>query len=330
MGNVFQKMMPTATKIVQQMQQNNNQQQQPAQPQQPQNNVGTQPAAPQPQTPAPAQPQNVVTPAPTPTPAPAPVAPAPAQPQRQMPIINTSDPLSGMNAVLSLADEEQERKKSLLSQRILALGDAFRQIGNIHNAVNGAPAQQFNNPVLEERQRYQQEKAVRDNDRYKQMAMRQSQKMNELKAKQMEDENEYRKSSIAMRKAEHDRLMGRQKLDERKQAFYEDLKKQQFELDKAYKEHKMSYEDYVAQSGRINAQANWMRAEKYQPGGSSAVGEYETVTETSHYPEVIDETTGEVKKWGSRTKRTRTAKGGKKSLPNAGGTTSGKKKLPNA
>lgn len=305
MGNVFQKMMPTATKIVQQMQQNNNQQQQPVQPQQPQNNVGTQPAAPQPQTPAPAQPQNVATPAPTPTPAPAPVAPAPAQPQRQMPIINTSDPLSGMNAVLSLADEEQERKKSLLSQRILALGDAFRQIGNIHNAVNGAPAQQFNNPVLEERQRYQQEKAVRDNDRYRQMSMRQSQKMNELKAKQMENENEYRKSSIAMRKAEHDRLMGRQKLDERKQDFLEDLKSKQFELDKAYKEHKMSYEDYVAQSGRINAQANWVRAEKYQPGGAGGVGGYETITETSHYPEVVDETTGEVKKWGSRTSRIR-------------------------
>jgi len=59
-------------------------------------------------------------------------------------------------------DEEKLRKASVMNQRILAIGDALRHIGNIYNTTKGAPAQQFNNPVNEEYARYQQGKALRD------------------------------------------------------------------------------------------------------------------------------------------------------------------------
>ena len=65
-------------------------------------------------------------------------------------------------------EEERLRKASVANQRILAVGDALRHIGNIFNTVNYAPAQKFNNPVQEEYDRYQKGKAIRDaaNARY--------------------------------------------------------------------------------------------------------------------------------------------------------------------
>lgn len=58
--------------------------------------------------------------------------------------------------------EEKMRKSSLANQRIMAVADALRHIGNIYNTVNYAPAQKFNSPVLEEQQRYERGKALRD------------------------------------------------------------------------------------------------------------------------------------------------------------------------
>lgn len=59
-------------------------------------------------------------------------------------------------------EEERRRKASVANQRIMAVGDALRHIGNIYNTVQGAPSQTFTNPVQEEYARYQQAKALRD------------------------------------------------------------------------------------------------------------------------------------------------------------------------
>lgn len=240
----------------------------------------------------------------------APIVDAPAKPVKPMPLIDASDPSSGINALNSLVDEEEQlRHQSVTNQRILALGDALRQIGNIYNTVKGAPSQQFNNPVLEERQRYQQEKAIRDNDRYKRLAMKQSAAMNELKRQSMENENEYRKESIKLRKAEHDRLVNQAKETERKNKAYAALQQEKLELDRQFKMGKISTDEYNAKSRRISANAAMLRAQKYQPGGAGGVGDYETITETTHEPEVTDPITGEVKKWKSKTTRKRTGNG---------------------
>lgn len=73
---------------------------------------------------------------------------------------------AGMDYLNSLytspQEEERLRKASVMNQRILAIGDAIRHIGNIANTVNYAPAQQFNSPVAEEQARYEKGKALRD------------------------------------------------------------------------------------------------------------------------------------------------------------------------
>ena len=88
------------------------------------------------------------------------------QQTRTMPAINPNSDTSGMDALSTMytspQDEERMRKASVANQRIMAVADALRHIGNIYNTVNYAPAQKFNSPVLEEQQRYEKGKALRD------------------------------------------------------------------------------------------------------------------------------------------------------------------------
>ena len=86
--------------------------------------------------------------------------------KQAIPTVDPNDPNSGMNAITSMytspEQEEKMRKASVANQRILAIGDALRHIGNIYHTTKYAPAQQFNSPVTEEQQRYEKGKAVRD------------------------------------------------------------------------------------------------------------------------------------------------------------------------
>ena len=58
-------------------------------------------------------------------------------------------------------EEDYDRRMTTNRERLLALGDAMRHIGNIVNTGNGAPSQQFNDPISQEEGRYQQRKADR-------------------------------------------------------------------------------------------------------------------------------------------------------------------------
>lgn len=93
-------------------------------------------------------------------------------PVKATPVIDPNSPTSGMDAISAMytspEQEEKMRKASVANQRILAIGDALRHIGNIYNTVNYAPSQQFNKPWEEEQTRYEKGKAVRDaaNARY--------------------------------------------------------------------------------------------------------------------------------------------------------------------
>ena len=58
-------------------------------------------------------------------------------------------------------EEDYDRRMTTNRERILALGDAMRHIGNIVNTGKGAPSQQFNDPISQEEGRYQQRKADR-------------------------------------------------------------------------------------------------------------------------------------------------------------------------
>ena len=62
-------------------------------------------------------------------------------------------------------EEEPYRKKNNAKEKLYALADAIRQIGNLAYVTKGATPQKFNNPVAEQEAKYQQEKALRDKDR---------------------------------------------------------------------------------------------------------------------------------------------------------------------
>ena len=108
-------------------------------------------------------------------------------------VVNPNDPTSGMEALLYTSPEQEERlrKASVQRQRIMAIGDALRHIGNIYNTVNGAPSQKFNDPVGQERAKYLQEKALRDQNNYKYMTYQQAKAAQEAKQKQFEAQFAY-------------------------------------------------------------------------------------------------------------------------------------------
>ena len=78
------------------------------------------------------------------------------------PQITSMDELAAAMGYTSPEEEARLRKASVNNQRILAVADALRHIGNIANTANYAPSQQFNRPWAEEQARYEQGKALRD------------------------------------------------------------------------------------------------------------------------------------------------------------------------
>lgn len=62
-------------------------------------------------------------------------------------------------------EEEPYNKNNESKKKLYALADAIRQIGNLAYVTKGATPQKFNNPVVEQEAKYQQEKALRDKDR---------------------------------------------------------------------------------------------------------------------------------------------------------------------
>ena len=107
--------------------------------------------------------------------------------------------------------EERYRKASVQRQRIMAVGDALRHIGNIYNTVNGAPAQTFNSPVQEEKARYQQEKGIRDASNYRYMSYQQAKAAQDAKQRQWEADYGLKAAGVASQDAyrrEQARLAG--------------------------------------------------------------------------------------------------------------------------
>lgn len=106
------------------------------------------------------------------------------------PAIDPNSPTSGMDAISAMytspEQEEKMRKASVANQRILAVADALRHIGNIYNTVKYAPSQQFNNPWEEEQSRYEKGKAVRDAANAHYLSYQQAKAAQDAKQKQWE------------------------------------------------------------------------------------------------------------------------------------------------
>jgi hypothetical protein len=123
-----------------------------------------------------------------------PLFPTPVVPQRQTYVHQQSiDPNSstdGVDSILghftSQQEEEKYRKASVARQRIMAVGDALRHIGNIYHTTRYAPSQKFNMPAEAERQRYLQEKSLRDQANQRIISYQQAKAAIDQKARQWE------------------------------------------------------------------------------------------------------------------------------------------------
>ena len=109
---------------------------------------------------------------------------------KPQPTIDPNSDTSGMDVIshlyTSTREEDRLRRASVANQRILAIGDALRHIGNIYNTIRYAPAQKFNSPVQEEYDRYQKGKALRDAANIRYMNYQQAKAAQDAKARQWE------------------------------------------------------------------------------------------------------------------------------------------------
>lgn len=181
-------------------------------------------------------------------------------------VVSPNSSTDGMDYLGSLlttqADEERMRKASLNNRRIMAVSDALRHIGNIYNTANYATPQQFNNPVLEEKARYENERSVRDAANLRYYSYKQAKAAQDAKQRQWEQQlkynmakdaanlqalTDYRNATIAEQQRYHDMV---NTLNTRK---VEDAK-----------ENNAKRTAIMQQ----NADANTTRASRYGTGGS--------------------------------------------------------------
>lgn len=118
--------------------------------------------------------------------------------------IDPESSTDGIDAILgsmytSPEQEEKMRRASIANRRILAVGDALRQIGNIYHTVKGAPSQTFNSPVDNERRSYLQDRSVRDAANMKYLSYRQAKAAQDAKQKQWEATFNYNAARDAAR-----------------------------------------------------------------------------------------------------------------------------------
>lgn len=164
-----------------------------------------------------------------------------------MPVIDPNSETSGMDAISQMytdpREEERMRKASLANQRILAIGDALRHIGNIYNTVRYAPAQKFNSPVLEEYDRYQKGKALRDAANLRYLTYQQQKARQDAQIAKMEHDYQLKladdKRKDALNDARISRYNAQNSKDEANQAYWETrarLLEEGYPLEKALKE----------------------------------------------------------------------------------------------
>ena len=116
------------------------------------------------------------------------------------------------------SDEDYDRRMTTNRERLLALGDAMRHLGNIAYTGKYAPVQQFNDPISTEEARYQQRKADRqkkaalDADAaYKQAGLT-------LKERAAEADRQYKAMNLGFKQAAEERTQRKMDDDNKKWA----------------------------------------------------------------------------------------------------------------
>jgi hypothetical protein len=249
------------------------------------------------------------------------------------PAITNMDELAAAMGYTSPEQEDKLRKASVANQRMLAVVDALRHIGNIAHTVNYAPSQQFNQPWAEENARYLQGKALRDKANQTYISYQQAKAAQDAKQRQWEQEHGYKEGMLRHYQDQDRRLWER---DAATALYHEGilgLRKEKQKLDDDYRNKRISIDEYNARSRRISALASQARAAgSGGSGGRSNMPDYEVVTENTLNDDgriVSQRKTRTVKRDGKTTTSTKTTK---KTLPGQTSSTSttekGKKRLP--
>ena len=231
------------------------------------------------------------------------------QATKPQPVIDPNSSTSGMDAVIanmytSPEQEEKMRKASVAKQRILAIGDALRHIGNIYNTVNYAPSQQFNKPWEEEQTRYEKGKAVRDAANAHYLSYQQAKAKQDAAIRQHESEMNYKNAMLRHYQDQDRRLWFTANANATNQQALRSLQQQKLELDRAFKEGKIEIDKYNAESRRIGAQAAALRTGSGGGHGGDNLEGRVVKEERTYTPDGKTETI--TKKWTN----TRTGKSG--------------------
>lgn len=191
--------------------------------------------------------------------------------------------LSGMYT--SPAEEERLRKASVQRQRIMAVGDALRHLGNIYYTSRYAPAQRFSNPVEEERVRYLRDKGERDKDNVRFMSYQQAKAQQDYRISKLRSDTDRYNELNEYRREQNRRLANKLELDERKQEWLEqyqqgvlDAKDVQLEIEKAYKEGLIDDKEKVRQINWFNAQTRRMAVNKGSSGYTTTTTSVDPLT----------------------------------------------------
>lgn len=258
--------------------------------------------------------------------------------QPVMPEDDSKGDVAGMDYLSSMftspVEEEKKRKATVANMKITAIGDALRHIGNIHHAVNYAPAQQLNSPTTEEYQRYQQGKAVRDAANLHYYTYQRQRAEQERRARQWEQELAYKDGMLKHYQDQDRRLWEK----DAETAIYHGgligLRNQKMKLDDDFRNKRITIDEYNARSRRISAMASAARANGGGSGsrvsGGKGMDEYTTTTETNYKYDKLGN------KIGSTTTKKRTVNGKlqptqtkeRKKLPGQENTGKKKKQLP--
>ena len=205
------------------------------------------------------------------------------QKQQTQPVLDSNSSSAGMDYLNSLytdpREEERLRKASVMNQRILAIGDAIRHIGNIANTVNYAPAQQFNSPVAEEQARYEKGKALRDRANQQFYSYQQAKAAQDRAAAKMEREFMLKladdKRKEALNDARISRYNAQNAKDAANQAYWETrarLQEEGWPLDKAIKEARKAQIEAQTRLSTVKANQGGFAPKKGSSGGRGSGG----------------------------------------------------------
>lgn len=179
--------------------------------------------------------------------------------------ITSTEQLAAAMGYTSPQEEERLRKASVTNQRILAIGDALRHIGNIANTVRYAPSQQFNSPVTDEIARYERGKALRDKANATLLTYQQQKAAQERAERKLEAQIKKQEADAArndrIADARISRYNAQNSKDKASQAYWETrarLQEEGWPLEKAIKE---------ARKAQIDAQTELTKV-KTANGGS--------------------------------------------------------------